>query len=183
MKFDDFNRILLSAAFLLLGAFLTAVRAKLVATKQKNNLHLIFYTVSIVLSISAIIGTFVYRHSLFLTVGSADNKEIEPNWIGIITILFALTSSILLFRFTKKHLAGKFHYNANELAPKVNEFTKNSDKKNIRLLAGDLNFFGNAPSDMDKDAQYTCLKNENFRLIQILCFRPIDNTQKIRYGK
>ena len=36
---------------------------------------------------------------------------------------------------------------------------------------------------MDKNNQYICLKKENFRQIQIICFRPVSNQEIMRYGK
>lgn len=94
-----------------------------------------------------------------------------------------MVSSVLLFLFTLKNLAGKHQYKTAELDPIVNKFTENADKKNIKLLAGDINFFGNYPQDMDQNSQYNCLRKERFKEIQILCTEPKTNEEKVRYGK
>ncbi|QLH45350.1 MAG: hypothetical protein HWD58_06895 [Bacteroidota bacterium] len=98
--------------------------------------------------------------------------------------LFCCVSLLLYFFFIhEKNLIGNFQYKTSQLDPVVNKFTSNADKNNIKLLAGDINFFGNSPSEMESNAQYNALRKEGFREIQILCWKPITNDSKIRYGK
>lgn len=178
MTLDDFTKILLSGVSLMLGALLTAVRRKLVAAKKKNKLHLIFYIVAGTIILTAIIVAFKFWQQLFPPAASG-----QPYWFGIVVIVASIVASIALIWFTKINLVGKYQYKTKELDPVVNNFTKNSDKTNIWLLAGDLNFFGGTPQEMDRNLQYDCLKNENFRTIQILCFKPRTLIEKIRYSK
>lgn len=72
-----------------------------------------------------------------------------------------------------------------DLVPKVIKFTETAHKDEIRLWAGDLDFFGNDITEMENNSQYIQLKNKNFDKICILCKRPkINDTKTIRrYGK
>lgn len=179
MNLDDVTKILIAGSSLCLGAYLTAMRAKITSGKIKNKLHYVFYIVTGLFFASAVISLISYWHDLFF------KKELllNPNYFALLVITACIGSSILLFFFTKKNLVGKSQYKTSELDPIVNKFTKNADKDNIKLLAGDINFFGNSPKEMDSNPQYSCLKEEAFRVIQILCWRPKDNNEKIRYGK
>jgi len=178
MNLDDTIKILLAGSSLCLGAYLTAMRAKITSSKIKNNLHFVFYIVTGLFFILAIISLMFYWNNLFF-----ENNQLKPNYFDLVVISACILSSILLFIFTNKNLVGKYQYKTSELDPIVNKFTKNADKDNIRLLAGDINFFGNSSSEMDSNVQYKCLKEESFRVIQILCWRPKNNNEKIRYGK
>jgi hypothetical protein len=172
MIFDDVIKILLFGGSITLGAFLAAVRSKLSSSNEKNKLHYVFYVIAGMVVVGAIIATLIYWTELN-----------EPNWLGIIVIVLSVISSGALVWFTAKYIFGKDHYKTEELDPIVNSFTSNADKHNIKLLAGDLNFFGNTPQDMDKNSQYNCLPIEGFKSIQILCTEPATNVEKIRYGK
>ena len=94
-----------------------------------------------------------------------------------------LISSICLFIFTKKFLDKKSIYRTSELDPIINNFTDLSDHNEMKLFGGDLNFFGNVPSEMDQNDQYNHLKSLCFRKLLILCEEPANNLTKIRYGK
>lgn len=159
-----------------LGAFLTAVRARLTSIKYKNRLHLVFYILSGIVALSVIVGSISFYDMIFF-------QKNGKNWTAIIILILAFISSFLLIYFTRRYLVGKYQYKTSELDPIVNKFTENADKANIRLLAGDLNLFGKTPHDMDNNSQYKSLKNCNFRSVQILCFKPKYNVEKIRYGK
>ena len=98
-----------------------------------------------------------------------------------LTLLFI--SGVCLFIFTKKFLDRRFIYRTNELDPIINDFTLNSDHNEIKLFGGDLNFFGNGPSEMDKNSLYNHLRSLAFKKVSILCEIPSDTPTKIRYGK
>lgn len=178
MTLENIIKLLLAGASLCLGSYLTALRSKITTQKVKNGLHFAFYAVTIVFFIVAIYVSYDYWDELLY-----QGNEISPDYFSIAIILACLISSILLFVFTKNNLVGKNQYRTSELDPVVNKFTKNADKKNIRLLAGDINFFGDKPDKIESNSQYKCLKDEKFREIQILCWRPKNNDEKIRYGK
>lgn len=72
---------------------------------------------------------------------------------------------------------------ATKLVPQVIEFTEKAKLDEIRLLGGDLNFFGENPSDMDTNEQYIQLRNKNFDKISILCKKPQNKKNRVRYGK
>lgn len=74
-------------------------------------------------------------------------------------------------------------YKTNELDSIINEFTGKAEKGYINLLCGDIDFFGTTPNEMDNHAQYTFLKATGFKKINILCTRPKNNSERIRYGK
>ncbi len=178
MTLDNVLKLLLAGASLCLGSYLTALRAKITSSKRKNKLHYAFYGVTILFFASAIVALFYYWSELF-----SERETGNPNYFGLTTIGVCIAGTIILFLFTRKNLVGKYQYKTSELDPVVNRFTKNADKDNIRLLAGDINFFGNSPIDMENNSQYECLKKERFREIQILCWKPKTNAEKIRYGK
>ena len=178
MQFDDFSKFLLPGGFLTLGAFLTAVRGKMTSAKKKNTLHWIFYLISGIVILASVIGAIAFWKELF----PFDNQQ-KFNWNRIVVIFIAFISGFLLLWFTNKNKKGKYQYKTSELDEVVNQFTRNADKHNIRLLAGDLNFFGNTPQEMDQNKQYQCLKSEKFRQIQVICFRPTNIQERVRYGK
>ncbi len=178
MSLDNLSKILLAGASLCLGAYLTALRAKINSEKIKNKLHFVFYSVTAIIFLSSLITLYYYWKDIFYT-----EKGFNPNWFIIIVIATCVVSSILLFLFTLKNLAGKHQYKTAELDPIVNKFTENADDKNIKLLAGDINLFGNHPQDMDKNSQYECLRKAPFKEIQILCIEPKTTEEKVRYGK
>ena len=169
---DNLLKILLAGGSLTAGAFLTALRAKLANTKKKNWLHVSFYIISLVLLIAAIITAIIIWSEIK-----------KPNWFAITVLVIAIISSILLIWVTRKFLAGKHQYTVTELNPVVNAFSRNADKGNIKLLAGNLDFFGRSEQEIDWHPQYVCLKEEAFRQIEILCTAPITNEDKMRYGK
>ncbi len=178
MTLDNLLKLLLAGASLCLGSYLTALRAKITSKKVKNKLHYVFYAVTGVFFIAAILALYFFWKDLFF-----ENKIFKLNYFALFVIVACIAATILLFRFTMKNLIGKHQYKTSELDPIVNKFTKNADKDNIRLLAGDINFFGNSPTEMNSNSQYDCLKKERFREIHILCWKPKNNDEKIRYGK
>jgi hypothetical protein len=164
--------VLLAGGSLTAGAFLTALRAKLANTKQKNWLHVSFYIVSTIVIVGAITTILLFWKDIT-----------KPDWFAIIVLSIATISSLLLIWVTNRFLAGKHQYTIEELNPVVNAFSKNADKGNIKLLAGNLDFFGKSKREIDNHPQYQCLKEESFRQIQILCTEPISKEDKMRYGK
>jgi len=180
MSVDNITKILIAGASLCLGAYLTALRAKINSIKVKNTLHWAFYIVSMTVFLTALATLVFCWKDLTL---DHETEKVNIRFLEFIIIIVCMISSILLFLFTKKNLVGKHQYSIAKLNPIVNSFTKNADKKNIKLLAGDINFFGNSPHEMESNSQYTCLRGENFKNIQILCTSPTTTEEKIRYGK
>jgi hypothetical protein len=172
MNLDQSLKILLPTGTLAAGAALTALRSKLASTKQKNVLHWIFYIVSGLLFLGTVVAMLVFWKEIF-----------QPDWFAIIVCAIAVASSIGLFWSTKRFLLGKNQFTTDELDPVINDFTRNADKANIKLLAGNLDFLGTSRDEMNKQLQYRCLLEEKFKHIEILCLPPADNADKIRYGK
>lgn len=178
MTLDNWLKILLAGASLCLGAYLAALRTKIGSEKIKNKLHYGFYGICILFFIASVATTIFCWNDIIY-----EEEKFKPNWFAIIVLLLCAGSTFILFFYTKKNIVGKHQYNLKELDPIVNKFTENADKNNIRLLAGDINFFGNSPHEMDSNSQYICLKAAAFRQIEILCLRPQKTDEKIRYGK
>lgn len=178
MTLDDITKILIAGTSLCLGAYLTALRAKINSVKTKNRLHYAFYAVTVLFFLAALGTAIFYNRSLFF-----EKTDFKPNWYAVVVIILCLAATITLFVFTRRNLSGKYQYKSVELDPIVNKFTSNADKNNIKLLAGDINFFGNSPQEMERSSQYNCLRNANFRRIEILCIKPQKTEEKIRYGK
>lgn len=170
---ENLLKLLLAGGSLTAGAFLAALRAKLASTKQKNLLHLGFYILSGIVIVGVLITMYLFCKGCLS----------RPDWYSITVMAFATISSLLLIWWTYKFLAGKHQYTTKELNPIVNAFSKNADKGNIKLLAGNLDFFGKSIKEIDLHPQYICLKEEAFRQIQILCTEPNSNDEKMRYGK
>jgi hypothetical protein len=172
MELESLLKLLLAGSSLIAGAYLTALRAKLANTKQKNLLHISFYIVSGIVITGAIVTVIFYTADIF-----------KPNWFALIVLSLSFIFSIALISVTYKFLAGKYQFTVKELNPVVNEFSRNADKGNIKLLAGNLDFFGKTEIEIDHHPQYICLKEEGFRQIQILCTEPVSMDDKMRYGK
>jgi len=172
MNFDDLNKIILSGASLCLGAFFGVLRSKLMATNEKNNFHIYFYIFSILVFTGSLLTLIINWKSIF-----------KPDWFSIIIYLMALIGSVLLLWVTNKYLVKKDRYLTEELAPKMNEFTGNADKAQIKLICGDMDFFGSSISDIDRNVQYSYLKQQQFHNILILCRQPNNGEQRVRYGK
>ncbi len=65
----------------------------------------------------------------------------------------------------------------------INKHTLLADRNEIKLLGGDLSFFGAAPKNIEENEQYKALKDKNFNKIYVLCETPVQEETKIRYGK
>ena len=170
--FENILKLLLAGGSLTAGAYLTALRSKLASTKKKSILHISFYIVSGIVIVGVAFTCIKYWSEI-----------ISPNWFAIIVLLIATFFSVALSWATYKFLTGKYQYSTKELNPVVNKFSKNADKDNIKLLAGDLNFFGESEKQINNHPQYKCLRDESFNRIQILCKSPNSNSDKVRYGK
>ena len=173
MSIENITTILLSSASVLLGALLGVLRSKIFALKNTNSLHYFFYAISIIVFLGSILSLFLFWKEY----------NMETHRFALYVLITATISSISLFIVTKFHLASKDIYKTSELDKIVNNFTSNADKKNIKLLGGDLNFFGEHPAQIDQNDQYIDLKSHTFKKVSILCETPHNNTQKIRYGK
>lgn len=172
MALENLLKILLAGGSLTAGAFLTALRAKLANTKQKNWLHIVFYVVSGIVVLGVILTLLVFWKDI-----------LKPDWFAVIVLAIGLIFSVALIWVTNRFLTGKYQYTTDELDPVVNKFSRNADKDNIKLLAGKLDFFGTSAQEMNKHPQYKCLREMSFQAIQVLCKPPVQNEDKFRYGK
>lgn len=169
MTINEIFPFFLAFASISLGAFFGALGNRLVTVNNKTNWKWAFYILGIVSILSGVIGCiFIKSESIFLYY---------------LTIILLISSGILLIFFTKKYIDIKYIFKTSELYPIINKFTESSDRKAIRLFGGDLNFFGNEPTEMDKNEQYNFLKSLKFKSTLILCEEPGDTSTKIRYGK
>lgn len=166
---DNLIKIILTCGSVSLGALLGVLRSKIFASKENNKLHYIFYGFSIISALTCLI------------VGIKYWNQIDSFALGVLIATFVV--SILLWLATNKYLFFKNIFNSTELDTPVNKFTSNADKNDIKLFGGDLNFFGNSPSEIDNNSQYTHLKSLAFKKVSILCETPHNQIQKIRYGK
>jgi len=166
MTIDDANQFLNPLAFVTLGTVLGAILNKIFASLDKNRLYWFFYGYSI------LCGCFL-AYSAVATSYAAING----------TWYFTLICNLALVAITRFYLKKKNIYKTSELDNVINDFTGKADKDYINLLCGDINFFGDGPNEMDKHAQYTYLRTARFKEINILCFPPKNNSERIRYGK
>lgn len=166
MTANDANVYLNPLAFVSIGALLGALLNKVFAMRDNSNLYWIFYCFSILCGIY-----------LGVTWYSTSGGAINGSWY------LTLLSNIGLVLVTRFFLKTKNIYKTAELDPVINNFTGKADKNFINLLCGDINFFGTTPKEMDTNTQYTYLKSSAFKEINILCFPPNNNSDRIRYGK
>lgn len=162
------SNLLLAFTTISLGAFLGALGNKLVTHNSQTGWKWAFYVLGILSIIFSVICI------IFI-------KPLELIDYAYLIVLF--TTGIFLIIFTYKFLDRKYIYKTSELDPIVNSFTTTADTTEIKLFGGDLNFFGNSPTDMDLNNQYNHLKSIAFKKISILCEMPVDISTKVRYGK
>jgi len=168
MESTELTQYFLAFASTTLGTFLGAVGNKLVTYNSQTKWKWAFY----MLGICAIISIPIYlkiTNNLF--------------FINYFTVSILGVSAVCIIIFTRKFLDKKSVFKTSELNPIINEFTSLSDHAEIKLFGGDLNFFGNGSSEMDKNSQYNHLKSIGFKKVSILCEVPRDTSTKIRYGK
>jgi uncharacterized membrane protein YeaQ/YmgE (transglycosylase-associated protein family) len=170
---ENIIKIYLSAASITIGAILGILRSKIFASKHATKLHWFFYVLSLVVGVGSLVGSIIWGTAIFT----------EANYFASFVLVIAFIASIILFIITKKFLLVKDTFSTPELDPIVNTFTSNADSSDIKLFGGDLNFFGENPSQIDRNKQYTHLRSLGFRRVLILCETPANSTQKIRYGK
>lgn len=183
ISLENLLKILLFGGSLTAGAFLTALRTKLTNTKHKNRLQWFFYIASTIVILSAIIAMISKWADIFPTLNENSKPDAKTDVYAIIVIFISVVFSVALIWATKKFSVGKHQFTTDELNPVVNEFSRNADKDNIKLLSGDLDFFGKTKDAIDKNSQYQCLKDEDFKKIQILCTPPNSYGAMERYGK
>jgi|WetSurMetagenome_2_1015567.scaffolds.fasta_scaffold105794_2 hypothetical protein len=162
------TQLFLGLATISLGTFLGALGNKLVSSNFHSKWKYAFYFLSIISLIASILFAVIFAKKDFIS------------WLTIVSLII---SGVLLFAFTKKVLDKKHTFKTHGLDPIVNNFTTDSDKKEIKLFGGDLNFFGEEPIDMNDNKQYSHLKRSRFGRILVLCEEPRTNHTKIRYGK
>jgi hypothetical protein len=167
----DWITILVFIGSTAFGAFLAIIRSEIWAKKYGTPLLWIYR----LLAALPIVGSVVYY---FYCADSSDvNSELT------FTLIFVFVAGCLLLFATERFLNKKDVYKSSELDPIVNKFTDDADRTEIKLFGGDLNFFGEAPDKMEENNQYTHLKKKRFNRILILCEKPINSRQKMRYGK
>lgn len=169
MEYDDYLKLLLSICSLAIGSLLAAIRSKIPIIKDNKNLHYVFYIFSVLVLLFAAGVMYFFR------------KQLDE--LGIILGSTSILASIALIIFTYIFQFGKEIFKSSELDSIVNKFTSDADTNLIKMFGGDLNFIGNTPREMDENSQYNYLKARHFRNLQILCEIPVNNEQKIRYGK
>lgn len=174
MEFTVTSSVFLGLGTLTAGAFLSALGSRLVVSSQ-TQWKWAFY----ILSIVSVVFGIIYLFSFPITTKPLTDFKFVDYFIVSLLLIFGA----LLFLFTPRKLEKKIIFETPELNSIINEFTENSDKSEIKLFGGDLNFFGNDPSDMDSNIQYTHLKSLGFRKVSILCEDPKNVSTKIRYGK
>ena len=82
---ENLLKILLAGGSLTAGAFLTALRAKLANTRQKNWLHIVFYAVAAIVILGVVYTAIVFRSQI-----------LKPYWFLIIVLAVALVFSAAL---------------------------------------------------------------------------------------
>lgn len=124
---------------------------------------------------------YILGASLLLVAGYSLLIDIKMNKYlsisAIIISIFYILFTYILLNYSSGSVRTK------KLIPQVIEFTENARKDEIRLWGGDLSFFGNKVSDMDKNNQYIQLKSKSFDKILILCKKPNNIEIKKCYGK
>ena len=174
MNYTDIPNIFLAVAAITVGAFLGGLCNKLIILNDKNRLHYFLYGFALLVFFFSVVSIIIFWRKLFFP---------SWQWFELTVIFISAIGSVVLFWFTKRYLTVNQIFLTPELDPIVNKFTKSADKNEIRLFAGDLNFFGNFPREMDNNAQYTCLRSEGFKRVSILCSEPKQPEDKLRYGK
>ncbi len=163
--------ILVSLASIAMGGFFGILGNKLINTREKSNWKWAYY----------LFGGLVILFALGC-IGA--NNVHDPHYKATIIIaILSIISGGLIIIGTKKLLLAKNIYSIPELNPIINEFTNIADRSEIKLFGGDLNFFGNSTSDIDRNIQYNHLKALRFSKVLILCEEPNSPETRIRYGK
>ena len=152
-----------------LGILLGIFRSKIFSKDYNGDLYRIFIVVFLVLAILVAVASCLYWNSFTFPM-------------QVLAVVSALSGLIVAF-FAKKYMQFKNIFKSEELDPIVNKFTDDADRTEIKLFGGDLNFFGEAPDKIEENNQYTHLRKKRFNRILILCEKPSNNSQKMRYGK
>lgn len=168
----DYNGILtisIALTSVALGAFFGALSNKLMSATDSSKWVWAFYLLGLVVLIVPALLSLYYLED-----------RMSENILGIST---SIVAAMLILLFTRRSLDVKNIYDSKDLDPIINKFTEVADKNEIRLFGGDLNFFGEATSQMDENPQYTKLRSLKFKKVNIICETPSDNYTRIRYGK
>jgi len=176
MNLDDFIKIITIFPSLAIGMTFGILRSKFFASKYSEGLYKIFIGFSIFLLLISLGGMCYYWSELV-------NNEVEVKYFEFVILSLGVICSPILFLVTRKYLFEKNIFKTSELDPIINKFTSDADKNKIKLFGGDLNFFGNTPSEMNSNSQYIHLRSSNFKRVLILCESPKNKIQKIRYDK
>ncbi len=159
------KEMLFNLVMLQIGTFFGLLGNILIGTGRLSKRWAIaFYGLSIAVALVTVIYMFIDR-----------DFKIE-HLITLFVSLVCIGSTWVLFN-------SRMSYTTAQLNPKVIKFTEDAKKNVLKLFAGDLNFLGNTPTEMDSNGQYLQLKSMKFDQIEILCEKPEGLTTKARYGK
>ncbi|MDD3740589.1 MAG: hypothetical protein PHH30_05045 [Bacteroidales bacterium] len=124
------------------------------------------------------VGITTLSFAVFCLFRIHDNSDFNKT---LMVLSFILGFILIVISFVIPTI--KRYYSPRSLNKIINKATEVADRKEIKLLAGDLSFFGLNPLEIEKNSQYICLKKKSFQKILILCETPKHNTTKICYGK
>lgn len=175
MNLDHAIKIIFFLASASIGNIFGILRGRIFASKDSSYLHNIFKGFSILL----ILGSFV----VFVIYWEELKNTPEDKYFELSVLVSSIILGVILLLTSKKYLFEQNIYKSSELDPKVNTFTEDADKKEIKLFGGDLNFLGEYPPDLDVNNQYIHLRAMRFQKVLILCEFPKSRTQEMRYGK
>lgn len=164
----------LTNLFLLLAGVFFGLLGNIMTSRNSNLkwIPLLFYS----------LGGLICLYSLYLIFSNwnlPDNSKISNGFLGIfISILYIVAVYYILNQKEKL-------YTPFELDPFIRKFTENSKVDTLKMIAGDLNFFGDNLDEMNNNEQFKQLTKLGFNKVQILCKKPnLNSLQSIqRYGK
>jgi hypothetical protein len=146
-----------------------------ILTNKSTNFHWLsigFYLLGVCIGVFCI-------YMIFSSWKVPDTPNIKNGFIGIfISILYLVAVYFLLNQKEKL-------YTPFQLDPFIRKFTDNSKVDTLKMFAGDLNFLGDNPTEMDNNEQFKQLTKLGFNKVQILCKKPdLSSPDSIkRYGK
>lgn len=171
MQQNDIITVFIAITSISFGVFFGVLGNRIVSINNKSVWKWAFYFLG---GVSIVVPTIIAWVNWLLIKGST---------FSLIVFVFSILSGVFVLISTNRILDRKQIFNSSELDPIVNDFTSKADKNEIKLFGGDLNFFGNSPQEIDVNKQYTHLRSLQFHHVLILCETPINQIQRIRYGK
>ncbi|WP_028523264.1 hypothetical protein [Runella limosa] len=117
--------------------------------------------------------------SIFFMKENLNNPDNSKLWFGFIILIVCVLYQVFIYLILNYD---DRVYSPKELDLIIRKFTENSKIDTMRMFAGDLNFFGTDIKSIKNNAQFKQLYDLEFRRIQILCRRPKNEQEEIRYG-